>query len=154
VWTGELMLVWGGSAGGELNTGGGYSVRDGDADGAGDAYDCAPADAGSYAQPQEVANLTETGAGTTSLTWQGQESLAGAGVLYDVVTGSIADLSSGVGFSGSTCLAAGLTSPASTDENSPGASDGFYYLVRARNVCGSGTYGPGRGALDAASPCP
>ncbi|MGH9365473.1 MAG: Kelch repeat-containing protein, partial [Thermoanaerobaculia bacterium] len=125
-----------------------------DGDAAGDACDCAPANGGSFAQPVEVQSLTEAGIGATSLTWQDQAPLVGSAVVYDVATGSLATLHSTGGFGGAICLVSGATTPAATDSRVPPPADGFYHLVRSRNACGAGTYGPGRAALDSASPCP
>ena len=51
-------------------------------------------------------------------------------------------------------LVAGLDAPAHLDATPLAVGPIRYYLVRARNACGSGTYGLLRASLDAASPCP
>ena len=75
---------------------------------------------------------------------------------YDAiaVTGAVSDLLSAGGFGDASCLVSGLVTPSTTDGRMPGTGDGFYYVTRARNVCGNGTHGPGRGELDASPPCP
>ena len=42
-------------------------------------------------------------------------------------------------------MAPGFTDP----RPDPLAGDGYFYLVRARNVCGTGVLGPGRESVDA-----
>jgi hypothetical protein len=47
-----------------------------------------------------------------------------------------------VGTGGSeTCLASGVAGASTIEATTPAGGAGFYYLVRGRNVCGSGTYG-------------
>jgi hypothetical protein len=126
----------------------------GDGDPAGDACDCASADPGSFAPPVEVNHLVANGSATTVLSWDDQSPLVGSEVTYDLMTGSILDLRSAGNFSAATCLEGGLTVTSYGDGRSPAAGDGFYYLSRATNVCGVGTYGAGRAGLDGSGPCP
>ncbi|MBD3869339.1 MAG: hypothetical protein IFK94_14555 [Acidobacteria bacterium] len=124
-----------------------------DGDPAGDACDCAGSDSGSFAVPGEVLGMVLSGGASTSLSWNDQSPQSGADVLYDLVSGSISDLHMG-GFSASICLMPGLTAPSHSDARLPVLGSGYYYLVRGRNVCAAGTYGPVRIDLDQNSPCP
>jgi len=155
----------------------GMWYRDADVDGHGDPStgvpaclagysavgdDCNDGDPGAFHAPFEVAGVAAArGAGSTHLTWTGQVLTAGAGTSYDVATGLLSELWTDGGFARGSCLASGGTSAEYDDTRpTPPPGDGFYYLVRARNSCGSGTYGDSgttpdpRDGLDSASPCP
>jgi hypothetical protein len=127
---------------------------DADADGAGDVCDCAPDNPEAFSVPAESSGLRLEGEDPTRLDWDDQAATAGSGTVYDAVSGTLSTLLLDGGFGAAECLAPGLTQPTTTDGRVPAAADGFYYLVRARNTCGAGTHGPGRGELDADSPCP
>jgi hypothetical protein len=124
----------------------------GDGDVAGDVCDCASGDATAWSAPKVVTGLGLSGSGTTSLTWDDQSEAVGPGVRYDVATGDVGTLRSTGSFSGATCLESQTSLPSTSDGRPLGAGSGFWYLVRARNACGIGTYGAA--GLDAASPCP
>ncbi len=110
---------------------------DADADAAGDACDCAPADPTASG---EVSGLV-FGADRTTLSWDSAVPGAGSGTVHDVVRGEgLAELPVGSGGQ-EACLAKGLAASSATDPDLPVAGGGFWYLVRGRNVCGAGTYG-------------
>lgn len=120
---------------------------DRDGDGRPNDADCAPDDAGAYAFPVEVTELRATRdrtTATTSLTWT---SLAGAdgagtGTGYDLASGALADLRADRGFARATCAASSASDgPWSDSRPDPAPASGLWYLVRARNACGTGTYG-------------
>ena len=91
--------------------------------------------------------------GAVRVSWISQNAPAGFATSYDVVTGLLLDLRASAGYGAATCLASGvLDTPYDDTRGNPPAGDGDYYLVRARNAYGVGTYGPT--VLDAASPCP
>jgi hypothetical protein len=130
----------------------------------GNAGDCNDADGQAFGLVSEVTNLTLTkGAGVAHLAWNGQSLVAGPGTRFDIVTGFAEDLNVDGGFGEATCLANAIASSAyddtSGDPNTPGHR-AVYYLVRAKNSCGLGTFGSGttipdsRDLLDAGSPCP
>jgi N-acetylneuraminic acid mutarotase len=146
VWTGEFMLVWGGG----LDTGGTYVVGppDADADGIADACDCAASDAGATAVPTE-ATVLRIASDKTALTWYA--STGGSGTVHDVVRGTLATFP--VGSGGESCLASGLAEARLDDPATP-ASGGWWYLVRGRNACGSGTYGNATGGTRVTATCP
>jgi len=125
---------------------------DADGDGAGDACDCAPADPGSFAAPGEVVGARFAGA--TTLAWDPPSPSPGAGTRYDVTRGDLAELPVGGGPSES-CAASDLAATTIDDPAVPDPGAGWFYVVRARNACGIGTWGaqaPGGERATAACP--
>jgi hypothetical protein len=128
---------------------------DDDSDGVSDASDCAPRDAGSAAGPlAEVGNLN-WGLHPPVLGWTEQ----GAGVRYDLVTGTLAALRADGGATAASCLGDDLSVGVFDDlRPAPAPGGSYYYLVRAQKAsCENGTYGDAgttRSTLDLASPCP
>ncbi len=104
------------------------------------ACDCAPLDPGVNAVPSEVTGLGAGAAGGLTLSWDAATG-AGSATVHDVIRGSLAELPVGGG-AGEFCLASGIAAATATDGAVPGPGDGFWYLVRGRNACGSGPYGP------------
>jgi photosystem II stability/assembly factor-like uncharacterized protein len=120
-------------------------VPDGDGDGVDNNADCALADPGAFAAPQEVGSLTVAkGAGDAAdLSWGSLAPTAGAGTVYDVAVGDLALLAvSGTG--SSTSLACSVAGEATSDPAVPAPGAGVYYMVRGRNACGIGTWGDDR----------
>ncbi len=111
----------------------------GDGDAAGDACDCAPSDAGVFSIPAEVAGLRLESGGRT-LVWEASQATSGADTVHDVLRGGLRELPVGSG-AGETCLASGTVAASTSDLDEPVPGDGFWYLVRGRNGCGTGTYG-------------
>jgi len=139
------------------------TAGDGDGDGIPDLSDCAPADPQAFALPQEVQGVVVDRAVGTELFWGTQQGTAGAGTVYDIVRGVLSVLRAEAGYAGASCLAASETeTPLLDPETDPPSRDGRYYLVRARNACGAGTYGDAsilpdpRAVLDSGGtpPCP
>ena len=89
-------------------------------------------------------------AATTTLGWSSQGGPAGSATTYTVVTGPLSELTDDDGFTSACSLAVGLGSAQTTDTRLVPPGEGFYYLVRAENACGAGTFG--RVELDAAPP--
>lgn len=88
--------------------------------------------------PSEVSGLALDDAVPASLKWNS----SGAGIVYDIVTGSFSGLRADAGIVGASCLASGVTTSAYLDFRAdplPGAGD--YYVVRARSACCPGSYG-------------
>jgi DNA-binding beta-propeller fold protein YncE len=109
--------------------------------------DCADGDAASWGAPAEVTGVAAAGT-APDLAWDGQAALTGPGVVYDVAGGLLADLRVS-GPSAASCLASGLAAPGWSDgRGDPAPGAGRFYLVRARNTCGSGGYGAGLETLD------
>jgi hypothetical protein len=81
--------------------------------------------------------------------------------VYDVATGTIADLVTSGSYSGATCLASDVPDAFYDDLRAgPAPGEAVWHLVRARNSCGAGSYGDSgedpdpRDGLDASGPCP
>ncbi len=134
----------------------GGPLRDADGDGHVDALcggdDCNDTNPLVWHPPVEVQNLTTTTASPASLAWDGQGMLAGPETLYDLVSGSLSS-PGGLDFSSRTCLQSATATSYSDNRLNPPVGTGFWYLVRARNSCGIGTYGsPQRDS--AIPPCP
>ncbi len=111
---------------------------DDDNDGAPDGQDCAPLDASTSTAPVEVQALTVAQSGGTQVTWTAQ----GAGFRYDVVGGDLATMRASGNVAGATCLADDRTVANWTDARpDPGSGQGYYYLSRAENACGTAGYG-------------
>lgn len=134
---------------------------DADGDGVDDACDCSASQAGSWTTPAEVPRVRLSGNAPTRLGWDAQAAAAGPETTYEVVSGLISSLRGGV--PGDACrIASGLTSARADDPRvAPPPGEVRYYLARAGNSCGTGTFGNGtalpdpRDVLDAAvlPPC-
>ncbi len=138
--------------------------EDTDLDGAGDACDCAPFDATVKARPGRIGGLTVQRAlpsGTITVAWSSLDPAAGSATQYDAVRGSVGALH-GAGYPGGAVCALGHAPDTPYVEPAAacpaGAANGCWYLVRAANSCGTGTYADAGQAqphpLDTASPCP
>ena len=129
------------------------AIPDADGDTVGDACDCAPSDAGSFALPVEVPRLRAASAAPTIMNWDPQAATAGPGTAYTIVTGDPLALRRDGGFASACALRRGLTSTSLTETRpDPPAGSGYYYLTRAENTCGSGTFGDGSGTPDPRDP--
>ena len=131
-------------------------LADGDGDGVDNNHDCALADPGVFAPPGEVGPLhVVTGAaGAALLSWPDLTTLAGPGTVYDVALGDTAGLATS-GTAGSAALACGLPDTTTLDAAVPATGTAVYYLARARNTCGAGTWGADSIGVDRSVPaCP
>ncbi len=139
-----------------------YEANDMDRDGASAHTDCNDQDALSWGAPAEVAGLrVSRGTSAARLDWTSQAAAAGPGTAYDIVTGYVADLLASRSYGAASCLASVWPAPPYDDSRTgPPARDSFYYLARAKNGCGTATYGNSsldpdpRDALDGNAPCP
>jgi spore coat protein A, manganese oxidase len=95
--------------------------------------------AGSPMPPMGEASMLQFGADATSLSWNPPAGVS-PGTVYDVARGLVSELPVGAGADES-CLATGVSSPAASDASLPALGQGFWYLARGRNACGTGTYG-------------
>ena len=118
-----------------------------DADGDGHAdlicggNDCNDANPSVWLAPFEVTNLGVLGEASTSLAWDGQGALVGVETVYDLASGALSP-GSGFSFTPNSCLLTGSSSASFSETRpDPGVDSGFWYLARARNSCGTGTYG-------------
>lgn len=118
-------------------------AADGDGDGVDNNSDCALADAGAFAIPGEVATLdVDKGPGDSSqLSWTSLSGSAGSETVYDIARGDLGGLALDGGTAGAAAFACDLGTTSTDDADLPSANAGFYYMVRAKNVCGSGTWG-------------
>jgi len=114
----------------------------GDGDLAGDVCDCAPMDPGAFASPLEI-GLLNVGADKdkSTMDWCSAAYSTGPATVYDVPSAGLNEFPVGTGTS-EVCLPPGsYSNPTATDPTTPAAGAGFWYLVRGRNACGTGTYG-------------
>jgi hypothetical protein len=151
------------------NTG---AFADADNDSVDDVCDCAPGDRFAVALPSEVpfirlARPYPSPNGNTAIGWDLQNLSAGSGTRSDLVSGDLAALRYSNDYSRACSLGTTLLLPPLVDTRpDPPPGFGYYYLARARNNCGAGTFGDGnlgsagggavdpRDALDAASSWP
>ncbi|MBP7148243.1 MAG: hypothetical protein KBD01_11895 [Acidobacteria bacterium] len=112
---------------------------DTDGDRSGDACDCAPADPGLRTVPGEIRDVAIE-PDTQTITWASARPEAGEATVHDLVRGTLEELPVGSG-PGDTCVASGTSDSVAFDPNIPPPAHGFWYIVRGRNACGTGTYG-------------
>jgi hypothetical protein len=110
-----------------------------DGDARGDDCDCAPVDAGAYADPSEIHGVV-FGTAKSILSWQSAAPAAGSGTVHDVLRGTLGELPVGAGGS-EVCIEPGVLAATTVDPTTPVEGTGFWYLVRGRNSCSAGTYG-------------
>ncbi|HEU4402639.1 MAG TPA: hypothetical protein VFT43_11090, partial [Candidatus Polarisedimenticolia bacterium] len=85
----------------------------------------------------------------TSLGWDPQNATAGRGTRYTVVSGDLGTLRYDGGFMRACHLGTSLLAPPLVDSRpDPPEGYGYFYLARAGNLCGAGTYGDGSGSPD------
>ncbi|MBI4242205.1 MAG: hypothetical protein HY613_10840 [Candidatus Rokubacteria bacterium] len=101
--------------------------------------DCNDTNSFVWLAPVEVTNFSVSSDSPTDLTWNSQAALAGPETAYDLVSGSmiaahglVLDIS---------CLQSSVSTTYRDGRTDPPVGSGFWYLVRARNCCGNGTYG-------------
>jgi len=122
---------------------------DADADGVADACDCASLDPGAFAVPVEVPRTRAVGSAPATFTWDSQAGTTGPGTAYTIVTGDAAALRTDGGFASACTLRRGQSRTSLIEARpDPPPGSAFYYLVRAENTCGSGTFGDGSGSPD------
>jgi len=102
--------------------------------------DCNDMDATVWSAPVEVTMLTVTGSNPDDLAWDAQGNLVGPGTSYDLVTG-LESGGAGLDYAAGTCLLPGGGTGFSDTRSDPPAGDAYWYLARARNACGIGTWG-------------
>jgi hypothetical protein len=112
------------------------SQADADNDGAGDPCDAAPTNSGAFALPGEVGDLAFDD-DKLALAWTSAAPASGALTVHDLARGALDAFPVGAG----ACVSSGVSGDRSTDATLPAPGHGFWYLVRARNSIGTGTYG-------------
>jgi hypothetical protein len=124
---------------------------DADSDGHGDACDCAPSVATVFASPLGITGV-ELSDGSVS--WDSDAAHSGSSTVYDVLSGNLAELPVGGGLS-ERCITTASTVTIADDLLDPSPGAGFWYLIRGRNSCGTGTYGrASNGTTRTSSACP
>ena len=101
--------------------------------------DCAPADPGSFAVPDEIEGVSFLTEGET-LIWTSLASSSGSATSYEVYR----ELENGgpAGSSpGGSCASPPPTGTVFVDSEVPPIGTAWRYLVRGRNACGAGTWG-------------
>jgi hypothetical protein len=105
------------------------------------AGDCNDTDALAWHLPAEVTSLALDESNPTHVTWDSQSALSGPETTYDLVSGSFST-TPGISFDSRVCLQSGEVSTNTSDLRAgPLPGMGFWYLSRAGNSCGTGTYG-------------
>jgi VCBS repeat protein len=102
--------------------------------------DCRDDNPSVWSAPFEVAGPTVTGASPSRLAWQGQDLACGPETRYDLVSGALST-GTGPGFASSTCLNSTTAVVYDDARPAPPAGSVWWYLVRSRNSCGTGTFG-------------
>jgi hypothetical protein len=120
------------------------ALRDADVDGHVDALcsgdDCNDVDPSVWHAPAEVTQVLVGAASPTALSWDSQDALSGPGTVYDLASGTIVD-GTPIDFSQSVCLQSGGGASSTDRRPDPASGTAFWYLARASNACGTGTYG-------------
>jgi len=138
------------------------SFPDGDGDGVNDACDCAALDAGTYASPGAIPRMRLSGTPPYALFWDALAGVAGPATTTAVVSGRATALRADHGYASACDLAVSQAGTTLVDARAdPPPGEAYYYLVRAQNACGAGTFGDGtpvpdpRDALDSGTrpPC-
>src|SRR5262245_11754744 len=111
---------------------------DADGDGRDNLADCRPDDPTLFAAPGEISGLA-LGSDRITLSWGSAAPTSGSATEHQVLRGLVTALP--VGGASDACIVAGTIASSATDPAAPPAGAGFWYLVRARNACGTGTWG-------------
>ena len=113
-------------------------------DGHGDATcggdDCTDVNPNIWLPAIEVASLGASGGSTTTLAWTDQGPQVGPEIFYLLVSGSIPSPGTS-GFAGAACLQVDMTTTYREDRANPPVGTAYWYLARAVNDCGGGSYG-------------
>jgi hypothetical protein len=106
---------------------------DTDSDGWNDAEDCAPGDPAAWQIPGEARVLSLQGEATTDLFWAAPltQEWGGTVVLFDAMRSPWAN-----DFLTPTCLKKDTTDYTAEEPAAPPAGSVYFYLIRAKNVCG------------------
>jgi hypothetical protein len=102
--------------------------------------DCDDGNATVWHAPSEVTGLNASGAPLTTVSWNGQDPVTGPGTVYDLVSVPLTNASN-PGFGSAVCLQPGGPPTYQDARPNPAVGAGYWYLSRARNSCGTATYG-------------
>lgn len=103
------------------------------------ACDCDPFASGAVSIPSEVTGIEATDSAVTFI-WDSSIPESGSATVHDILRGDLSQLPVGLGAS-ETCLLNGTSLATATDSSLPLPANGYWYLIRGRNVCGNGSYG-------------
>lgn len=103
--------------------------------------DCDDADANVWSVPVEVTNLRVAQPAPAAVSWDGQGFLSGPATVYDLASGALVPTAPRVDYGATTCLQTGQATSHADARADPPQGTGYWYIVRGRNTCGSGTYG-------------
>ena len=106
--------------------------------------DCDLGDLNVWGKPLEVLDVTvaKLPSGEAELSWASLDPVVGTETVYDVVSGTIDTLRQDQGYATSACRMQSITNTPFVDTGAdPLAGQGYYYLIRGRDSCGSGTFG-------------
>lgn len=134
----EVRYIHTGAAGGGISFDRlGVSLpADRDGDGVGDFDDCSPTDPGAFAVPVEP---VLSWSGDRTLQWAHQGLDSGEGSSFDLAWGRLADLAVDQGPDRAACR--NLLAPEDQVPDHPAPGEGWYFIVRARNGCGTSAWG-------------
>jgi hypothetical protein len=106
--------------------------------------DCNQDDPDTFALPPEVLEdrVRKIVGGSIEVSWSSLDPVVGSGAVYDVVSGRVGELRADHGFGRATCLVSDVLDTPFTDARpNPPPGGGYYFLVRGKNSCGTGTWG-------------
>jgi hypothetical protein len=113
----------------------GTACNDGNACTVGDACQGGVCAGTTVQAPGEIVNV-RIAADRATITWDPAAGATG----YDALRGLVGQLPVGSG-AGESCLAPGVSVATASDPATPPIMTSYWYLVRGRNACGTGTYG-------------
>ncbi len=124
-----------------------FGDTDDDNDGGFDWLDCAPLNPVVIASPAEVSNVRLGAGGVKNrLSWTAPQIQGGTSTVSDLVRGNLGSFPVGSGVE--TCLQNGIAAAQYDDATTPMPNTGYWYLIRARNGCGTGSYGQATGGAE------
>jgi len=116
--------------------------------------DCNDSNGQVWSSAVEVTNLTLTTPAPADPAWDNQASTVGWETVYDLTSGMLTG-SGGLAPDSAVCLYSGIYTSTFDSRPDPTLGAGFWYLARAKNSCGFGTYGAGTDGTPRAIPaCP
>jgi hypothetical protein len=116
-------------------------LMDSDGDKMRDERDCAPGDGTVFNEPHEIGNVAMPS--KTLLEWGSDAGNSGESTVYDVMRGDLDELNVLGSGAGELCIVSGLPENFQVvdDSSGLGPGEGYFYLIRGDNSCGTGSYG-------------
>lgn len=106
--------------------------------------DCDLSDPNTFGAPLEVRDLviSKLPTGEAQLSWASLDGVVGSSAVYDLVSGTLDTLRQDQGFTTAACRTTNVADTPYVDTfPDPPEGQGYYYLIRGRNTCASGTFG-------------